>query len=143
MIAPVDANIELMQRAFKAFSTESPEVFAAMLTHDFAINLAGVPHQLHGREVWKHGFEVMRRGFPDLQAHVEEMFGSGDRVAVRLTFRGTHSGEFEGIPASGRAVEYTSIEIYRIASGLIAEEWICSDMATLMRQIGGPAPGRA
>ena len=132
-----DANVELMRKAFKALSRESPDVCAAMLTPDFIINLAGVPHQMRGREVWKHGMEVMRRGFPDIEAHIEDIFGCGDRVAVRLTLRGTHSGEFEGSPASGRAVEYSSMEIYRISGGLIAEEWICSDMATLMRQISG------
>jgi steroid delta-isomerase-like uncharacterized protein len=142
MKAPSDGNVELMRSAFKAFSRESPDVCAAMLTPDFIINLAGVPHQMRGREVWKHGMEAMRRGFPDMQAHVEDIFGSGDRVAVRLTFRGTHSGEFQGIPGTGRAVEYTSIEIYRISGGLIAEEWICSDMATLMQQIGRPAPSK-
>ena len=106
-----------------------------MLAPDFIINLAGLPHQLRGREVWKQGLEVMRRGFPDIEAHVEDIFGVDDRVAVRLSFQGTHSGEFQGIPATGRTVKYTSIEIYRISGGLIAEEWICSDMASLMQQI--------
>jgi hypothetical protein len=60
---------------------------------------------------------------------------SHDRVAVRLTFRGTHAGEFLGFPATGRAIAYVSHEFYRIADGLIAEEWICSDTATLHRQL--------
>jgi steroid delta-isomerase-like uncharacterized protein len=142
MSAPSDGNVELIRAAFKAFSRKSLDICAAMLTPDFIINLAGVPYQMRGRDVWKHGMEVMRRAFPDMQAHVDDIFGCGDRVAVRLTFRGTHSGEFQGIPATGRTVEYTSIEIYRISGGLIAEEWICSDIATLMQQIGSPAPSK-
>jgi predicted ester cyclase len=47
----------------------------------------------------------------------------------------THSGEFLGFGATGRTVEYVSHEFYRIADGLIAEEWICSDTATLFRQL--------
>lgn len=62
--------------------------------------------------------------------------GAEDKVAVRVRFRGTHSGEFLGFAATGRAVEYVSHEFYRIADGLIAEEWICPDMATLHGQIG-------
>jgi predicted ester cyclase len=58
-----------------------------------------------------------------------------DRVALRLRFCGTHSGDFLGIPATGRPVEYVSHEFYRVADGLIAEEWICSDTATLFRHI--------
>jgi predicted ester cyclase len=65
---------------------------------------------------------------PDLQAHIEDIIAAGDKVAVRLRFRGTHSGEFLGIPATGRAIEYISHEFYRVADGLIAEEWICSDL---------------
>jgi predicted ester cyclase len=56
-------------------------------------------------------------------------------VAVRLTFRGTHQGEFLGVPATGRSVEYVSHEFYRIAGGLVAEEWICSDLASLQGQL--------
>ena len=54
---------------------------------------------------------------------------------MRLT--GTHTGEFLGIQPTGKKVEYESNELYRIADGKIAEEWICSDMLTLMAQIGG------
>lgn len=115
MSAPSEANVELMRGALEAFNRESPDTCAALIAPDFIINLAGLPHQMRGREVWKQGLAIMRAGFPDIEAHVENIFGAGDRVAVRLTFRGTHTGEFQGIPATGRSVEYTSIEIYRIA----------------------------
>jgi steroid delta-isomerase-like uncharacterized protein len=85
--------------------------------------------------VWRQGFEMMKHAFPDLQAHIEDIVAAEDKVAVRLRFRGTHRGEFLGIPATGRTIEYVSHEFYRIADGLIAEEWICSDTATLLRQL--------
>ena len=78
---------------------------------------------------------MMRRAFPDLEANIEDIVVAQDRVAVRLRFRGTHSGEFLGFPGTGRTIEYVSHEFYRIADGLIAEEWICSDTATLFRQL--------
>ena len=107
----------------------------ALIAPDLVINLAELPEPQHGREVWRHGFDMMKHAFPDLQAHIEDIFGAQDRVAVRLRFRGTHSGEFLGFGATGRTVEYVSHEFYRIADGLIAEEWICSDMAGLFRQL--------
>jgi predicted ester cyclase len=58
-----------------------------------------------------------------------------DRVAVRVTFRGTHTGEFQGMPATGRTIHYVSHEFYRVQDGLIVEEWICSDTASLFRQL--------
>ena len=55
--------------------------------------------------------------------------------APRPAASGTHTGEFLGFAATGRTAEYVSHEFYRIAGGLIAEEWICSDMTTLFRQL--------
>lgn len=94
-----------------------------------------MPEPQHGHDAWRQGVEMMKQAFPDLHAHIEDIFGAQDKVAVRLRFRGTHSGEFLGIPVTGRTIEYVSHEFYRIADGLIAEEWICSDMATLLRQL--------
>jgi predicted ester cyclase len=78
---------------------------------------------------------MMKHAFPDLQAHIEDIFGAQDKVAVRLRFRATHSGEFLDFRPTGRTIEYVSHEFYRMDNGLIAEEWICSDMATLFRQL--------
>jgi steroid delta-isomerase-like uncharacterized protein len=107
----------------------------AFAAPDLITNLAELPEPQHGRDAWRQGFEMMKHAFPDLQAHIEDVVAAEDKVAVRLRFRGTHRGEFLGIPATGRTIEYVSHEFYRIADGLIAEEWICSDMATLLRQL--------
>jgi steroid delta-isomerase-like uncharacterized protein len=135
----VERNIDLIRTAFKAFDSAPIETCAAMLTPDFTINLAGMPYQMHGPEAWKQNMSIMRAAFPDAKAHIDEIFGAEDRVFVRLTMRATHTGEFIGIPATGRAVEYISFEHYRLSGNLIAEEWICSDMLTLMRQLGAVA----
>jgi predicted ester cyclase len=47
-------------------------------------------------------------------------------------------GEFQGFPATGRGIHYVSHEFYRVEDGLIVEEWICSDMASLFRQLTEP-----
>jgi steroid delta-isomerase-like uncharacterized protein len=129
------ANVELVRAGFEAFNAGDADGCLARTAPDFVINLAELPAPQYGHEVWWQGFELMKRAFPDLEAHIEDIFGAEDRVAARLRFRGTHSGEFLGIGATGRTVEYVSHEFYRIAGGLIAEEWICSDMATLLGQI--------
>jgi len=129
------ANLELVRAGFQAFNTGDADECMAFAAPGLIINLAELPEPQHGHQVWRQGFEMMRHAFPDLQAHIEDIFAAQDKVAVRLRFRGTHSGEFLGIPATGRTVEYVSHEFYRIANGLIAEEWICSDMSTLLQQL--------
>ena len=130
------ANVDLVRAGFQAFNAGDADACMTHMAPDFVINLAELPEPQHGREVWRQGFEMMKHAFPDLQAHIEDIFAAGDKVAVRLRFRGTHAGEFLGFAATGRTVEYASHEFYRVADGLIAEEWICSDTATLLSQLG-------
>jgi steroid delta-isomerase-like uncharacterized protein len=132
---PPAANAELVRAAARAFNVHNTDGCLAHIAPDFIINLAELPEPMHGREAWRHNFETMKHAFPDVQAHIEDIVAAQDKVAVRLRLRGTHCGEFLGIPATGRTVEYVSHEFYRIADGLIAEEWICSDTTTLLRQL--------
>ena len=129
------ANVELVRAGFRAFNAGDADECMAFAAPDLIINLAELPEPQRGRETWRQGFEMMKHAFPDLRADIEDIFGAEDKVAVRVRFRGTHSGEFLGFAATGRIIEYVSHEFYRIADGLIAEEWICSDMATLFRQL--------
>ena len=130
-----DTNAELVRAGFRAFNAGDAEQCMALAAPDLIMNLAELPEPRHGREAWRQGFDLMRSAFPDLEAHIEDVVAARDMVAVRLRFRGTHSGDFLGLPATGRTIEYVSHEFYRIADGLIAEEWICSDMTTLIGQL--------
>jgi steroid delta-isomerase-like uncharacterized protein len=134
-VTPPAANIGLVRAGFEAFNAGDADACLALAAPDLVMNLAELPEPQHGHDVWRQGFELMKHAFPDLQAQIEDIFAAGDKVAVRVRFRGTHSGEFLGFAATGRTVEYASHEFYRIADGLIAEEWICSDMATLLSQL--------
>ena len=58
---------------------------------------------------------------PGHQAQIDDIFAAEDRVAVRLTFRGTHRGEFLGIAPTGRDVVFMSLEHYRVVDGQLAE----------------------
>ena len=130
-----ERNIALMQTAFAALNRKDFDACIAMLTPDFAINLAGAPFQRRGTQAWRQNAETLFSAFPDAQLHVEDMFATDGKVAVRAHLTGTHTGEFLGKPPTGRQVKYSSCELYRIVDGKIAEEWICSDMLTLMTQI--------
>ena len=129
------ANTALVVESVEAFNAGDTERLLAVVAPDIVIHYAELPEPLHGRETWQQGFELMRRAFPDLEARIDDVLAAGDRVALRLSFRGTHAGEFQGIPATGRTIGYVSHEFYRVRESLIAEEWICSDMASLFRQL--------
>jgi steroid delta-isomerase-like uncharacterized protein len=128
-------NAALVRQSFDAFNAGDTARLLSVVAPDLVMHLAELPEPIRGRETWQQGFELMRRAFPDLEAQIDDVVAAEDRVAVRVSFRGTHSGEFQGIPATGRRIHYVSHEFYRVEHGLIAEEWICSDMATLFRQL--------
>jgi steroid delta-isomerase-like uncharacterized protein len=130
-----DANVEFVRAGFETFNSGDLDACLQRIAEDLIINLVELPEPLRGRDTWRAGAEVMKRAFPDLHAELEDIFGAGDRVAVRLRMRGTHEGDYLGTPATGRTISYVSHEFYRVDDGLIAEEWICSDTAGLLRQI--------
>jgi steroid delta-isomerase-like uncharacterized protein len=129
------ANAALVLESIEAFNAGDTERLLAIVAPDIVTHCAEMPEPLHGRETWQEGFHLVRAAFPDLEAHVDDLVAAGDKVAIRLSFRGTHQGEFQGIPATGRTIHYVSHEFYRVESGLFAEEWICSDTASLFRQL--------
>jgi steroid delta-isomerase-like uncharacterized protein len=97
-------NADLVCAGFQAFNAGDADGCLALAAPDLITNLAELPEPRHGRDAWRQGFEMMRRAFPDLQAHIEDIVAAEDKVAVRLRFRGTHRGEFLGIPATGRTI---------------------------------------
>jgi steroid delta-isomerase-like uncharacterized protein len=129
------ANAVLVRESVEALNAGDTTRLLAVVAPDIVIHYAELADSLHGRDTWQQGFELMKHAFPDLEARIDDLVAADDRVALRLTLRGTHQGEFQGIPATGRAIRYVSHEFYRVQDGLFAEEWICSDMASLFRQL--------
>jgi steroid delta-isomerase-like uncharacterized protein len=90
---------------------------------------------------------TIRSVFPDFQVTIEDMIAEGDKVAVRMTHRATHLGEWKDspigtIPPTGKQVAYTGIVVYRIANNRIVEDRAELDMLSLLQQLGAiPAPG--
>ena len=82
--------------------------------------------------------------FPDIQQTVEETVAEGDKVAVRITLRATHTGNFMGTPPTGKQIAVSGMGIVHIVEGKVAELGETIDLIGLMEQIGAiPAPGQA
>ena len=78
-----------------------------------------------------------RSAFSDIEDIVEDMIGEGDRVVTRWTLRVTHTGEFRGIPATGKRITITGIGIFRFSEeGKVVESWDSLDQLGMMRQLG-------
>lgn len=91
------------------------------------------PMDRAGHEMFSRAFYS---AFPDLSHSVDEVFGTGDRVAVRFTLRGTHSAPFFGIPATGKSVAVTANVLMHIGDRKVTHLYGAFDEAGLLRQLG-------
>jgi steroid delta-isomerase-like uncharacterized protein len=95
-----------------------------------------------GREGVKQLTAILHSAFPDFKATIDDLVAEGDKVVIRQTWRGTHKGEFMGIPPTAKSVSFGVIDILRIAGGKVVEHWGLMDSTSLMQQLGAsPTPG--
>lgn len=141
-ISTPEQNLRLLRDSFDALERHDLDACCAAMTEDFLINIAEMPYQKKGQKAWRQHAGQLLAAFPDVRVTIDDAVAAGDKVAIRATITGTHRGEFIGNPPTGKAVSYKSHEVYRFANGKIAEEWICSDMMTLLTQLGALSGGR-
>jgi len=89
-----------------------------------------------GREGVKQFFAMLATAFPDFRMNVEDVIAEGDKGVVRASLTGTHQGDFMGVPATGKTVSVTVIDIVRVTGGKVAEHWGATDMGAMMEQLG-------
>jgi steroid delta-isomerase-like uncharacterized protein len=82
-----------------------------------------------GHDAIRKVMDMYGRAFPDLQVQVEILVEAKDRVAWQRTLRATHQGDFKGFPATGRPIVWRDMVTSRFRDGLIAEDWIITDLA--------------
>ncbi len=139
-----EANKAVVRRLFdEVVNRGNLSAADELFTDDFVSHEELPPEVPPGREGVKQLFSMLRSAFPDLHAAIKDELVEGDKVVVRSTFSGTHQGEFMGIPATGRRMQYAVIDILRIRDGKVAEHWGVSDTLSLMQQLGvvPPTPG--
>jgi steroid delta-isomerase-like uncharacterized protein len=139
----LDQNKALVRRAADAQDQGDDDRFIALLGPNYRVHFPGQPAPLD-REGHAQLVRAFRAAFPDGEHEIVDQIAEGDTVATRGVWRGTHLGEFQGLPASGRRVAITWIMFARVAGQQLVEVWLQADFLGLMQQIGAvPAPGPA
>jgi steroid delta-isomerase-like uncharacterized protein len=136
-------NAATVRQWIDAYNARDLEAEAAARAPGFLVHVPGAPGPLDsdGWIAFAFGFA---QAFPDLHLTIEDIFATDDRVAARATFRGTHQGDFQGVPATGKQVRFTAIELNRMEGGKVAEHWVELDLLGLLQQLGAiPTPGPA
>lgn len=87
-------------------------------------------------EEFAEGVVAWRAHFADFGVGVDQLFSCGDIVVSRVLYRGTHTGDFERVPATGRSLHVSGIDIFRFRDGKVGEHWHEADHLEMFRQLG-------
>jgi len=140
-----EENKAVARRCYEAINKAMTAEGLGLLSEVLAPNIVDhnpVPGQGPGLEGVKQTFGQFKAAFSDFSISVEDMVAEGDKVASQVTFHMTHTGEFMGIPATGKRITYPGIDILRIAGGKVVDRWGQFDDIGMMQQMGVlPPPG--
>jgi predicted ester cyclase len=130
----LENNKAILRRAYEqVFSEGKLEV----LDEDIAPD--AIDHsfpELRGVEAFKEPMAGLRTAFPDLQAKPEFIIAEGDIVMALATFTGTHQAEFLGIPATGKQITWSHVDINRIQDGKVVEAWHIGAPGAILQALG-------
>lgn len=135
MTTDVAANEALAHRwHMEIFHAGRLETADEILAPGFVFHM---PDQdVHGAEGAKQLATALRVAFPDMQITHEDTIAAGEKVAIRWTVRGTHRGDFRGVPATGKPMRSSGIDLYHLRDGKIVEAWLTWDLHGMLQQIG-------
>jgi steroid delta-isomerase-like uncharacterized protein len=136
------AAVQAYKRAMAKRSNEALEEFLAPGYKRLRAGVQNIASNAQAQGFPTPGAAFWQDAFPDREDHVEEIIAEGDSVAMLWRITGTHRGNFYGIPATGKPVDFLEIGYFRMAQGKIAEGWFMADEAGLLRQLGQPLPKR-
>jgi steroid delta-isomerase-like uncharacterized protein len=125
------------RRAYELLNAGDLEEFGKLISDDGFVEHDETP----GLEPTKAGvlqfFAAFRAGFSDARTEPEKVLADGDTVAVYFRTTGTHSGEFMGIPPTGKSIDVHGVDIVRFGDdGLAHEHWGLFDALGMMQQLG-------
>lgn len=128
---------EIVQAFVAAVNDRQWGILEALVATDFVRHSisAGEPG-IHCREDLIQFLRSEYSTFPDAHEDICEIIGEGEKVAVRMHFRGTQTGAMGKYPPTGKTLDSEYIAIYRIQGGLIAEAWAEWDNLASLRQLG-------
>ncbi len=108
------------------------DVFAA----DCVIHITGSTEAIHGPAGFKQMMEGILAAFPDLHFTIEDQLSAGEKVAMRWSATGTHTGPLGSVSPTGRGIQITGLLLDHVQDGKVRERWEQWDQPAMMHQLG-------
>ena len=100
------------------------------------ITLVTSPENIVGIDAFKDYYSNFINGFSDVTFTIVDVFGQGDKIVKHWNFKGTHTGDFFGMPATGKTVDVDGVTLVKMKDGKIAQEQDFMDNMVFMQQLG-------
>lgn len=141
---PTEQNKATVRRYYdEVFNQRNIDLVDELAVEDYVENNP-FPGQGNGRNDLKARVQAILGAFHPMRFKVEQVVAEGEQVVVRWTQTGTHSGNFMGIPPTGKEVTVAGIDVHRLRDARMAEHWHVVDQFGLLQQLGViPAPSGA
>ncbi len=142
---PEAENRALFERYFDEVANKdnldlADEIFAQDYLHHDPANPD--PRPMAGSQAVKDHLTSLKGAFPDLVFDIDDIVTEGDGIVVRWTARGTNTGDYFGMPATGKPIEITGMNTWVTRDGKAIEGWVNRDDMGLLQQLGViPTPG--
>ena len=117
----LEANKAIIRRLYEGLNTQDLAARLALSDELFARDFVEHTQQLRGLDSMKQFHTQFTEGFPDIHRTIEDIIAEGDKVWVRITYTGTHKGDFFGFAPTGKKGTFTTVHIYRIVDGKVLE----------------------
>lgn len=135
-----ERNRDVLAAAVEAWNAGNGERYLEL--YDASIVHHGPAPEPLDQEANRAFYEELWAAFPGAQLVIDDTIVEGDRLAARFRLSGEHTGEFRGIPATGRPFVLRGQTILRFQDGRVVERWTTSDLLGLLTQLGViPTPG--
>jgi steroid delta-isomerase-like uncharacterized protein len=129
-------NKDVIRRLIKeVYNDNNLEVVDELVAADIFDHGAVAEHR-HGIAGFKHVMEWVRTFSSDVHYEIEDIIAEGEKVAVRMTQSGTHTGSVRGYPATGKRFSVDYVHWFRLADGKVAEMWAVRDDLSRLEQLG-------
>jgi len=130
-----EQNKEVVRQLYEALDEQDFNTFLELSASDGVCHIPGVPDAVP-LEAVSQVIKSYYEAFPDSTHDIKAVIAEGDMVAVRFTQVSTHTGDYEGIPPTGKKISVECLHMFRLANGKIAEAWLVEDNLGMMMQLG-------
>ena len=123
----------------EVINTQNMDLAETLVSPDCVMHFSGMTEPIRGFTAMKQLGGAYFAAFPDLHVAIQYEIAEGDLASHIYSWTGTHRGELQGIPPTGKQVTVRGADAFRIEGGKIVEHWVFDDIGSLMQQLGvGP-----